>query len=246
MIGGPTDPTGGAVVVDHAEGREAWRGVLARRAAFAGIAAAVLAGVVTASALARSSGAGGVVSAVEASTGHHLPANPMLQAGERVLVTVRGFAPAAPVTVGLVGVRLLGAVVAGSAGAVVYPYAVPRSIGPGQHALVFSGAAAPTAAAPPGNVEVTVPLTTQWPFRTSGRPTRRPSGASSSGGVAGVAHGRGHGPTAFTGVDVLGPVAAGVVALLGGLVLVRAGRRRRSPSANQRGPGIIEPPSSLR
>jgi hypothetical protein len=238
-------PTGEAVVVDHAERREARRGVLARRAAFAGIAAAVLAGVVTASALARSSGSGGVVSTVEASTGHHLPANPMLHAGERVLITVRGFAPAAPVTVGLVGVQLLGPVVAGSAGAVVYPYVVPTSIGSGQHALAFSGAPAPTSAAPPGNVDVTVPLTTQWPFRTAARPTGRPPGASSSHAIAGAGSGRSHGRTAFSGVDVLGLVVAGVVALLGGLVLVRAGRRGRSPSANRRGPGINRGPPSL-
>jgi hypothetical protein len=213
------------VVVDHAHGRGARR-VLTRRAAVAGLVVVSLLVPVAVSALATPSGIDGV-SAVEASTGHHLPADPMVRPGERVMINVTGFAPAAVVTVGFVGVRLIDSVAADDLGTVVYPYTVPRRLESGQHALAFSGAsrAAPHRP-PPGNVHATLPLTRQWPFRTAGTHEGPPSGAPGSHGVEGT----GNGPPAFTGIDVAVLVIVGALALLLGIGLLWTGNgRRRRP-----------------
>ena len=177
-----------------------------------------LLGTLAGSALARPSGTPAAVTAVEAKNGHRLPGNPVLHRGEEVIVTAAGFAPGADVTVGLVGVQLFGTTPANGDGAAVYQFTVPRSIVPGQHALVFSGAARSTQGAQRGgNVVVQVPLTEKWPFRTPGRH-----------GTEGTHAGREHGTNpSGTGTNVLLPLLLGLAAVLLGALVTAAGRRRR-------------------
>jgi hypothetical protein len=73
-------------------------------------------------------------------------------------------------------------------------------------------------------VEVTVPFDPQWPFHLGG-PTRTPPSSSASHGTGG-GHGQHGGGTSFTGVDVLGLLAAALVVIGAGVALLRLGRRR--------------------
>jgi hypothetical protein len=169
------------------------------------------------------------VTAVDARTGHKLPANPALHTGQRVVVTATGFAPRARVTVGLVGVRLLAEVSATDAGNAVYTYTVAVSLATGGHELIFSGPGGSVSSgtsAPRGNFRVTVPLDETWPFRVVGPPTAYPSGSHGAGGEHG-GQGSTHHRTSGTGVDVLILVAAGLLAVLAGAAALGGGRRRR-------------------
>jgi hypothetical protein len=149
-----------------------------------------------------------------------------------VVVVATGFAPSTAVTVALVGVETLDRPAADAAGRATYRFTVPQTLPRGQHALVFSGLPESLAdSTDRGNLEVTVPLTEQWPFRTGGGPATPPShGASGTGAHRDASRG---GSTSATGVDVLLAAVAGLVVLLIGFVLTRAGTAQRSRAGGQ-------------
>lgn len=187
------------------------------------------------------------VSAVDA-RGRALPVNPAMQIGEEAIVTARGFAPRARVTVAIAKIRTLAKLRARVTGELTYSFVVPRSIGPGRHALLFVGVHpnsgnGPAVHASPSRprkartpIVARVPLVVRWPFRVVGRhgPVgAQPSpGHSAVGGTAahhpaGTAGGAGHTP-ASTGID-LRPllVVGGAAVVLGGAALVVGRGRRR-------------------
>ena len=185
------------------------------------------------------------VTAVDARTGEQLPANPLLQPGSRVILTVPGFASRTHVVVALVGVRQLGSLRADRRGAVVYLYTVPGRLGRGQHTLIFSGPA-PPAGSPASHPTrsrprrarapfvVTVPYDPNWPFRT-GRPAQHGTGGEHQhrpGDQHGT-QGSSAGPPSATGINLVPLLIIGPAAIiLGGLVLA-AGRCRgtRTPAS---------------
>lgn len=207
-----------------------YRAGLVLRIAAAGVLVCLLGGTLAASALARSSGPGDP-SAVDAATGRTLPVDPVLRRGERVILTVRGFAAHAGVQVALVHHRLYGSVRADRRGRVVYRYTMPCSLRDGSYELSFSGLGAHyprgkqrqhrgTGTPDPQNVEVTVPFDPPWPFRLGGAAGHPPP----SRGVGGV-HTQ-HGGTSFTGVDTGALAAAALLSLGAGAALLRFTRRR--------------------
>lgn len=159
--------------------------------------------------------------AVTATNGQQMAANPVLGEGQRATLTAVGFAPHAQVTVGLVGVRLLDTVEADRRGAAVYILTVPTSLGAGQHALIFSGAARRLSAQSRGTLAVTAPRNENWLFRTSGELASR----SRSHGIAGKHESHRPGETARTGFNALLVTLIGIVLLGLGAAVVR---RRRS------------------
>ncbi|HKC26811.1 MAG TPA: hypothetical protein VKB75_02255, partial [Jatrophihabitans sp.] len=156
------------------------------------------------------------VTAVDVRSGHALPDDPVIRAGEKIRLVAGGFAPQARVVVGLVGVGLFGSVVSDGAGQALYTYVVPESLRRGSYRLIFSGPVASSSARSgtsrpaAGVIQVTVPLVDQWPFRIQGA-----SGARPSLGVSGAEQSRGaeHGPTSNTGSDVLDLLAVGLLAV---------------------------------
>jgi hypothetical protein len=211
---------------------------MARRIAVGIALGCLIGGTLAASALARSSHRDATFTAVETGTGRVLPHDPLLHGGETVVITVRGFAPHAGVTIGLVGVRLFGVVSADRFGHVGYRYTVPRSMRDGRHVLIFSGLPASLVKPKPHKrkstrardnqaFDVVVPFDPPWPFRLGGAPPPSTSPPSTHRG-----HGTGgqHDGTSFTGVEILGLVAAALLALVAGAAILQFARRRRRRS----------------
>ena len=177
--------------------------------------------------------------------GQVLPPDPLLKAGETVSLTVTGFGPHARLAVRL-GTTQLGSFTADGSGVARFTVTVPRSYGPGTYVVAAVGSPpirAVTPSAPHGNatrdpqvIEAEVPTLGLFTFHlgtahtspppTSSHPTAPSSGqggtsgsqSQSSGGAGGLGH---------TGVNVLGLLAAAAVALLGGILIMLPGRRRK-------------------
>jgi hypothetical protein len=177
------------------------------------------------------------ITAVDARTGHQLPANPMLHPGDRVILTVRGFAYRAVVVVALVGVRHLSTLRADDGGVAVYTFTVPSWMQRGQHTLIFSGPAPPAKPQPfqlggsrPRHdlqaFQVTVPFDPPWPFRL---------GAGSGTGGVHQGPGGGGGPPSETGTNLAPLLAIGSAALIIGVLVLVVGRRRRRDDQDRSG-----------
>jgi hypothetical protein len=172
------------------------------------------------------------VTAVDARTGKHLPANPVLHHGDRVILIAPGFAGRTRVVVALVGVRHLATVRSDGRGVVRYAFTVASRLHRGRHTFIFSGPAPPTHTRPgqpsPSRprrdrqtLMVTVPYDPPWPFRLGGG-----SGTAGQGGHRGDQHHPTGGPPAGTGTDLLPLVVIGSAALVLGIAALRASRRR--------------------
>lgn len=164
------------------------------------------------------------VTAVNGS-GRKLGANPVVRAGEHLVVTVIGFAPHAEVMVRSSWDGTDHGLDADPHGVARLRFTVPSGLAVGSYALTFVGAPAPHGRVPAGNVVVTVPLVARFAFRV------RASGHDDGHGVRGVTTQRpgGHSssPLANTGVDVAATLTVVAVALGVGVGVNRAGRRRR-------------------
>lgn len=198
---------------------------------FAMFAVALTMTLVGATALARPAPASGVVAVDD--RGRTLPRNPLLRPGERITLIASGFAAGTPVEVRALDGE--STVTADATGAARFAFTVPVPIAGGAHVLRFVGAPRPGAPPAAGPVAVTVPLLAEFPFRTPGR------SASPSSGVGGVVVGPGGSPVASpagapgrpadTGVDVVGLVGLGGLAVGLGAGVVHAARRR-GPTAD--------------
>ena len=170
-----------------------------------------------------------------------LPDDPLLQPGERVSLTITGFGPQAHVTVRL-GTSPLGSFIADSSGRVQFTFVVPANFPAGQYVVAAVGSAlihpyTPTPVSGQGTIdpqlfEAEVPTLGLFPFHIgpvhqSSSPTRPPTSPTHpstphSSGSPGNAGGLGH-----TGVDVALLLFIGAVGLIGGLLIMMPGRRRK-------------------
>jgi hypothetical protein len=176
--------------------------------------------------------------------GHRLAADPVLRAGERISVTITGFARSTSVTAVFVNTTIRRRYRADGRGDLHVLVILPAGSA-GNHEIVFVGAprtgvkvatrpTGPSLAsggpspASGGNVEVVVPLLATFPYRLgpTGPPRRSGHGveATSTTRPAG-ASGSGAGGLSRTGVDIAALLALAVAAIAAGLGAVRAGRR---------------------
>lgn len=215
--------------MSHGHGER--RAGLARRIAMGVVLACLLGATLAASAVARPSRTDSTFTAIDARSGKALPHDPVLHRGQRVIVTVRGFASHASVRVALVRVHFYGTVRADRHGHVGFPFAVPRTLRSGRHVLIFSGLPAALERASPKPQHgtetrdpqvfvVTVPFDPPWPFRL-GAATPHPPPSHGTGGQ----HGSHGGGTSFTGVDIAALVLAALLVLAVGVAASCVARR---------------------
>jgi hypothetical protein len=187
--------------------------------------------------------------------GRVLGVDPVLTPGERIQLTISGFRDDGRLTVRLGTSTSLGAYVADGSGRVRFDVVVPRGPGPRTYVLAAVGDPPERTGTPPTVkhnrskdpqiVEAVVPTLGIFLFRiassgSSSPPTSAaPSTTSSSGGgrsgASGTstspspstgAGGSGGGSAAGTGVDVVLLCMVGFGGLLGGALVMLAGRRR--------------------
>lgn len=173
------------------------------------------------------------------SHGHVLPADPLLRAGDRIQLTVTGFGPGAPVMVRL-GATPIGTYVADSHGIVTFSYVIPVGSGKGSYVIVAVGTPPLRGITPtpvhgsdtsdPQIVQGLVPTLGLFTFRlnpgaTSPPPTSPHPSSSVAGGGSGTSGGTGG--LGHTGVNVIGLLIAAGIGLLGGLLILIPGRRRK-------------------
>jgi hypothetical protein len=95
------------------------------------------------------------------SRAHALPVDPLLKAGEIVIITVRGFEANAPLVAKLMpGAQVVPPPRANADGTLKLVYRVPRGISAGRHVLAITGAPAPSGSgvsSSTGNVTATIP-----------------------------------------------------------------------------------------
>jgi hypothetical protein len=152
-------------------------------------------------------------------SGNPLPARPAVRPATLMIVTVRGFAVAGPVTMRLA--RDPGPAStqhADQRGVVRVTYRVPAGLHNGPYLLTFTGRSpAGPAPTPHGTVTVAMPNIGLLPFtvnRRAPRPTtHEPSGHGGSSSD--------HGPLANTGLDFVALAILGALLVIGGVVLAR-------------------------
>ena len=193
------------------------------------------------------------VTAYDAS-GHKLPPNPELRSALRIVIKVSGFAAGVSVMVQFPGISGTASIVAGAGGVAALNYSVPASLPNGQYSIVFSGQSPPEVAQSGGptsqptrsgdrqHVSVSVPDVGVFPFRKhdpgSSSSSSNPASGSASGtsGSTGpgspvsdtaISIGGGGGHLGGTGVDVVGLLLAAAIAIVGGLLIMVPGRRRK-------------------
>ncbi|WP_338178805.1 hypothetical protein [Jatrophihabitans sp.] len=183
--------------------------------------------------------------------GHVLPADPVLVVGEHVQLTVTGFRPGGRLTVRLGTSTSLGTYTANSSGSVQFVLVVPHGLGGGTHTVAVVGQPPGRRTSPtvversgpsdPQIVEAVVPTlgiflfrigshTSSAPPPTSTPPTSTPPQSGGAGGTStgsSSGGGSGGGATASTGVDVAMLLIVGVVAIVGGAMILLPGRHRR-------------------
>ena len=156
--------------------------------------------------------------------GKRLPTDPTLQAGQRITLAVRGFAPRTAVTVVDMNARQRSHATASRDGVVRVRYRVPeqvRVLRP--KAVAFAGAPSGGYGRPAkrGNTRADVPLYRRFDYRLPRHhPPHHGTGGKHTGSGGGLAN---------TGFDEIALLLAALTALTVGALAVRAGRHRAAP-----------------
>jgi hypothetical protein len=182
------------------------------------------------------------------SHGRILPPDPLLVRGERIQLTVTGFAPHAVLQVRLGASTDLGEYRADATGRIVFTVVIPNAIDRGTYIIVAVGGPPISSTTPSGAtatgtadrqlLEAVVPTLGLFTFRvdpghssappssphTSPSSSVGPTGASSSAGSSGTGS-SGTGP-AHTGVDVAALLLIALIGLVSGTVVMILSRAR--------------------
>ncbi|MCU1658012.1 MAG: hypothetical protein JWO57_2668 [Pseudonocardiales bacterium] len=156
-----------------------------------------------------------------------LPADPVVQAGEPVLVVVTGFAAGVTVSVNVVGTAQIRYAHSDSHGVVRFRFAAGDDLSGGQHLVTFQGPPPPTAAGHShlGNIDATVPTVGMLPFRL--HPGRHSGHGVDAVSVSHAPDGSGSASgLSNTGADIVGPLLVALIALLAGAGALALGRYR--------------------